>query len=249
MSRIGYQTGMMQGTVIVPHIESRRNVTEAKEILKMAGITRKLLNSLGIEQEKQEAIIEAHTELVNMLKEQISRSGDTADELERVKKELGETKESLKAANDKITAYEKDDYAGKYKLLNEEYEKYKSDIAAKETTAKSKTALNDYLISKGYSESAARLITNHSDYHTHIEYDDKGKAKNLGDILKDIQAERDFAVFTPKVTETRHIPETPPANTGEKAYKSRTEIEKMTDPAERQAEIKKAIQNGSPDYT
>lgn len=209
--------------------------------------TRKFLSSLGLESDKVELIMDAHVEVTNALKDKINESEDTGEKLKNLEAELSKTKESLKTAEDKIKEYETDDYKSKYTSVSEEFEKFKADTAAKETAAKSKTALREYLTGKGYSDTAANLIVNRSDFYKKVEFDDKGKAKNFSDILKEIQAESDFSGFTPKTEEKIHVPENPPANNGG-GYKSKKEIMEIKDPAERQAAIKEAIIGGSPEF-
>lgn len=210
--------------------------------------TRSFLAGLGIEPDKIAAIMETHVEVVNALKEKITDSGEKDDRIKELESEIAKAKGDLKTATEKIKEFEKDDSKEKLKSLTDEFEKYKADTAAKETAAKGKTALREYLKAQGYSDDAARLIANRSDHYKSIKYDDNGKAENLSDILKTIQSEEDFAGFTPKVKQENHKPENPPANAGEQKFKSKKEIMEIKDAGERQAEIKKAIENGSTEF-
>ena len=52
-------------------------------------LTRKMLKAMGIEEEKIDEIIDAHTETVNALKDQAKQDKDAAARLESVQKEIG----------------------------------------------------------------------------------------------------------------------------------------------------------------
>ena len=118
-------------------IELRHTAAEAKEIFTMA-FTRSFLSGLGIEPDKIAAIMETHVEVVNGLKEKINDSGEKADRIKELETELAKAKSDLKAAGEKIKEFESDDSKEKLKSLSEEFEKYKADIASKETDAKSR---------------------------------------------------------------------------------------------------------------
>lgn len=161
------------------------------------------------------------------------------EDIANLKQENNDLKAKLTEADNKITDYETKlkeaekktadgaaDSESKYKALSEEFEKYKADISAKEAKAKNESTLSDYLIKQGYSENAANIIAHRSDYPDKITYDEKGKAANLKDILKEIQSEKDFSGFTPSVTSVNHTPDNPPANTAN-AFDSLSLSEKM----------------------
>lgn len=98
-------------------------------------LTRRLLKSLGIEDEKADQIIEAHTETVDALKKERDGFKESADRLADVQKEL----DGLKAGGD---------YKDKYEKEHKAFEEYKSGITAKETRAAKEAAVRAYLTSK-----------------------------------------------------------------------------------------------------
>lgn len=98
-------------------------------------LTRKYLKALGIEDEKIEQIIEAHTETVDALKNERDGFKASADKLAEVQKEL----DGLKAGGD---------YKDKYEKEHKAFEEYKSGITAKETRAAKEKAVRQYLESK-----------------------------------------------------------------------------------------------------
>lgn len=114
-------------------------------------LTRKYLKALGLEEDKIEQIIEAHTETVDALKNERDGFKASADKLAEVQKEL----DGLKAGGDFKDKYEKEHKA---------FEDYKSGITAKETRAAKEKAVRAYLESKnikgGNLDIAIRGMTN-----------------------------------------------------------------------------------------
>lgn len=101
-------------------------------------LTRKFLRAMGIEDEKIEQIIEAHSETVDGLKEDIATHKANSEKLEGVQKELDE----LKAKGD-------DGYREKYEKEHSDFEAYKADIEKKEAHAAKERAYRDILKSAG----------------------------------------------------------------------------------------------------
>lgn len=97
-------------------------------------LTRKFLRAMGIEDEKIEQIIEAHSDTVDGLKNDIATYKENADKLESVQKELDE----LKAKGD-------DGYREKYEKEHSDFEAYKADIQSKEAHGKKETAYREIL--------------------------------------------------------------------------------------------------------
>ena len=98
-------------------------------------LTRKMLKGLGIEDDKIDTIIEAHTETVDALKKERDGYKESADQLEAVTKE----RDKLKAGGDFKEKYEKE---------HKDFEDYKKGITAKETRAAKEKAVRAYLESK-----------------------------------------------------------------------------------------------------
>ena len=96
-----------------------------------------MLKAMGIEEEKIDQIIEAHTDTVDGLKADVSKYKTDAEKLSDVQKEL----DDLKAKGD-------DGWKEKHDKLKGEFDKYKGDVEAKETKAKANNAVRSYLESK-----------------------------------------------------------------------------------------------------
>lgn len=199
-------------------------------------LTRRFLAALGIEAEKIDEIIAAHTESTEALKAQIAEGKAETGKLAEVQAQLDKATKDLETANAALSTAEKDNYKGKYEALTAELETLKTETAAKETATAKKAALTEQLKSAGYSDRATRLILRNG-FADSVELDGDGKATNLDDVIKTIQSDADFSGFTPKVKETEHEPQNPPANSGGKKAITWEDIDKITDTEQRQAVI------------
>lgn len=178
-------------------------------------LTRKMLKAMGIEDEKIDQIIEAHTETVEGLKDQVSTYKADAEKLPGVQKELDDLK---KEGGD-------GGYKAKYDKEHKDFQDYKAGIAAKESAAAKEKAARAYFAGKGIpAESMALVIRG-----AKAEID----ALNLdGDKIKDATAldsllAGDYKGLIGKETRQGTDTKTPPDTTG--GAKSRAEIYKKDD--------------------
>lgn len=189
-------------------------------------LTRKFLSAMGIEEEKIEQIITAHTEVTNALKEERDEYKGKAEKLPEIQKELKELKETTSANN-------QDAYKVKYEAIKEEYEEYKKGITEKETKANKEQALRKLLKEIGISDKrldSVVKVTSLDEIDLNKDGDIKEKEK-LAESLKEEWS--DFiAVQETKGAKTS----TPPANTGG-GGKTRKEINAIKDPEERRKAI------------
>lgn len=109
-------------------------------------ITRKLLKGMGLTEEQQDTIIEAHTDTVNGLKADVDRYKADAEKLPAVQKEL----DDLKAQGD-------GGYKAKYEAEHKAFGDYKANVDAEKTTAAKEKALSDVLLKIGISENGFPL--------------------------------------------------------------------------------------------
>ena len=187
-------------------------------------LTRKFLTAMGIEAEKVDQIIEAHTEVTDALKTERDQYKEGAEKLEAVQKEL----DDLKAAAEKDG---RDPYKVKYEALKEEFDAYKKDIADKETSAKKEAALRAVLKEIGVAEKRIDAVVKVTDIEA-IQLDGEGKIKD-GDKLKEsLKTEWSDFITTTK-TEGANTA-TPPANNQGKTTMTKAEIRAIADPAARQ---------------
>jgi hypothetical protein len=167
-------------------------------------LTRKFLSALGIEAEKIDEIIEAHTDTVNALKEERDKYKKSHESLPAIQKELDDLKKAAEQNGD-------NPYKAQYEELKKEYDDYKADVNAKELSAKKKEAYSALLKKAGVSEKRIGSIVKVSQFDD-VELDNDGNIKGAEDLEKKLKEEwKDFIV-----TEETHGAETktPPEGNG-----------------------------------
>ena len=195
-------------------------------------LTRKQLSAMGIEAEKIEQIIEAHTETVSGLKDEILKlEGQLADAKAEAGKLTGVQKDfdALKA---QVAADEKAREGKDYDALKKEYDDYKAEVKRKAERTAKEDAYKAILKDAGIPERHFAKILKYSDVDG-IELDDKGEAKTKKDILKAVKEEWSDHITTEETqgAEVQH------PLTGGKPHKTKEEIMAIKDAAERQAAI------------
>lgn len=113
-------------------------------------LSRKFLKAMGIEDEKIDQIIEAHTETVSGLKDSLDKAEAAAKNLPGVQKELD-------AAKDELEAVKKDGWKDKHDALKKEFEDYKAGVTAKETKSAKEAAARAYYESKNIKGDALEI--------------------------------------------------------------------------------------------
>lgn len=177
-------------------------------------LTRKMLKAMGIEDDKIDQIIEAHTETTDGLKADVSKYKSDAEKLPSVQKEL----DDLKAAGD-------GGYKEKYEKEHSDFEAFKADITAKETKASKEKAVRAYFESKNITGANLDLaMRGCSEEMAALEMDgDKIKDAKSLDAL--IEGTYKGLVSTAQVKGAN--PANPPANPPAKTYTS-AEIKNMS---------------------
>lgn len=182
-------------------------------------LTRKMLKAMGIEEEKIDQIIDAHTETVDGLK---AYKAD-AEKLADVEKEL----ETLKAKGD-------DGLQAKYDKLKVDFDNYKAEVEnAKKLEAK-KEAYKELIKDAGLSEKGLEKALKYADWDK-LELDEDGKIKDAKDQLKGLKEE--WAEYVIKDSEQGASVTTPPARSESAKYSNKEDILKIKDTAERQKAI------------
>lgn len=187
--------------------------------------TRKMLKAMGIEDEKIDQIIDAHSETVDALKADRDTYKEDAAKLAAVQKELNE----LKAKGD-------DGYKAKYEAEKAAHDALKADIAAKETKKAKTDAYRELLKGANIDEKRiATILRAEAPTIDKIELDADGKIKNAEQYTESIKSDwADFIVTqSAKGTNTA----TPPANGGAASTKTKEDILKIKDAGERQKAI------------
>lgn len=160
-------------------------------------LTRKMLKAMGIEEEKIEQIIDAHSETVDGLKEEISRYKEDAEKLPGVQKEL----DDLKAAGD-------GGYKEKYEKEKKAFEDFKTAQTAKETRQAKEAAYRELLKAAGVSEKRIPAILKVTDLDG-IEMDGD-KIKDADKHTQTVQTE--WADFVETSNTNGANTQNPPAN-------------------------------------
>ena len=164
------------------------------------GLTRKMLKAMGIEEEKIDQIIEAHSETVDSLKADRDSYKEDAEKLKDVQKEL----DDLKAKDD-------DGWKEKHDRLKEEFDQYKNDVQEKETKAAKEAAYRAILKDANLSEKGIEKAIKYAEWDK-IELGEDGKLKGANDHIK--AAREEWAEYVTTTTTTGAKTSTPPVNNG-----------------------------------
>lgn len=151
-------------------------------------LTRKMLKAMGIDEEKIDQIIEAHTETTDGLKAETARCKADADKLPAVQKALDKANETLKSAG-------ASDFAEKYQQVRKEFDDYKAAQTAKETHAAKETAYRALLREAGVGEARLDAVLRVSDVDG-VELIG-GKIRDAEKLTESLRTEwKDFIVTT-----------------------------------------------------
>lgn len=188
-------------------------------------LTRKMLSAMGIDEDKQDEIINAHIEVVNALKEERDNFKADAKKAEKLQKEVDNLNESMKSGERSPYKVKYEAKVEEYNDLKKQFDDYKADVSAKEVEAKKSSAYKELLKSAGVSEKRIDSIIKITDL-SKVEIDNDGKIKDSDSLIKNIKDEwSDFIV-----TQSEQGAQTanPPQNTGGTKM-TRAEIYKKDD--------------------
>lgn len=152
-------------------------------------LTRKMLKAMGIDEEKIEQIIEAHSETVDALKEERDGYKADAEKLPEVQRELNEAKNKVP---DGETVAKSD-----YDTLKKEYDDYKTEILNQQTHDAKEKAYRKLLTDTGISEKRLDAIVKVSKIDD-IELTEEGKVKNAEKLSENIKTEWSDFIVTQK---------------------------------------------------
>lgn len=190
--------------------------------------TRKFLSALGIEADKVDEIIAAHTEVTDALKEERDKYKANAEKLPDIEKQLAEMQKKMDGD---------DPFKDKYEALQKEYEDYKADVSNKETTAKKESAFRHVLKDIGIPDKRIDSVIKVSDING-IELTEDG-IKDEETLKAKLKEEWSDFIATKS---TEGVPSAnPPTNAG-KATMTKEQIRAISDPVARQ---KAMVENAS----
>jgi hypothetical protein len=118
-------------------------------------LTRKFLSALGIEAEKVDEIITAHTDTVNALKEERDKYKADADKLPEVQQELETLKEAGNSGGD---------WEQKFNKEHEDFENFKKEVANNEAIRQTKEVYRNLLLSNKVDEQRIDAIMKVTDF-------------------------------------------------------------------------------------
>lgn len=139
-------------------------------------LTRSMLKGMGLTEEQVSAIIDAHTETVDGLKDSLKAAKADADKLKAVQKELDE----LKSTNG-------DDYKAKYEKEHSDFDEYKKTVANEKATAEKRSLYRELLRECGVDAKRIDSVMKVADIDAAKVKD--GKIENVEDLTKSIKAE------------------------------------------------------------
>lgn len=165
-------------------------------------LTRKYLASMGLEQDKIDAIIGEHTETTDALKAERDKYKAEADKIPDLEKQVKDA-EKYKTDADK--------YKADYEAEKSAHDKLKSDNATQAETAKKTAALEKLLKDSGYHEKGIKKIVRYTDLKS-LEIDENGTIKDAEKITADIEGE--WGEYKGKTEKFEHLPGNQPNNGG-----------------------------------
>lgn len=197
-------------------------------------LTRKFLSALGIEADKVDEIITAHSETVEALKGEIARYKGDAEKYSKVK-------EDLDAANEKLKDYSKDDsYKVKYDALKEDFDNFKKEVETEKTNNSKASAYKALLKEIGIADKRIDAVAKLAELDK-IKLDKDGKIEGVEDLKKSLTEE--WSDFIVKDGTQGAGTATPPGGEGG-GVKTKKEIMEIKDTTERQKAWGEYIRNG-----
>lgn len=163
-------------------------------------LTRKMLKALGIEEEKIEQIIDAHTETVDALKAERDTYEKDAKRLTDVQKELDDLKKDGGS------------WQKKYEDEHKAFDEYKNAQTVKETKAAKEKAYRNLLKEAGIAEKRIDTIMKVTNLDG-VELDENGAVKDLQKHVDTVKTE--YSDFIESTTQRGAHVAHPPARGGE----------------------------------
>lgn len=167
-------------------------------------LTRKMLKAMGIEEEKIDQIIEAHTESTDALKAERDKYKSEALKVPGLEKDVTDARNAADAAAN-------DPYKEKYDKEHKAFEEFKAGVKAEQIKADKTKAYKELLKKAGVSEKRIDAILKVTAIDD-IELDDEGNIKDSDKLIKDIRSE--WSEFIVTESQRGAGTENPPMNTG-----------------------------------
>lgn len=197
-------------------------------------LSRKFLAALGIEAEKIDEIINAHSETVEALKEERDSFKEKAEKYDAVQADLD-------TANKKIEDLSKDNtYKVKYDALKEDFDEYKKNIETEKSNNTKQNAYKSLLKEIGISDKRIDAIARLAELDK-IKLNKDGTIEGSENLKKSLSEE--WSDFIVKDGKEGAGTSTPPEQSGAQ-IKTKEEIMAIKDTQERQKAWGEFITNG-----
>ena len=161
-------------------------------------LTRKMLKAMGIEDEKIDEIIDAHTETVDGLKDSLKAANADAEKLTAVQKQL-----------DDLKANSGDDWKEKYNTLKKTFDDFKTEAASQAKAEKVKAAYAQLLKDANVDSKRIDAILKITDM-SGMSLDESGKLVDANKLSESIKSE--WGAFIQTTGVKGSSVETPPEN-------------------------------------
>ena len=183
-------------------------------------LSRKLLESLGLESAKVETIIEAHGETVSALKAQIEQYKGDAEKFTATQTQLKEAQKELESLKNNGG----DDWQKKYESEHKAFEDYKIEQSNKEILNNKQKAYKELLKGSGISEQVIDELAELAKYDE-LTLDDDGKITDAEKLSESIKSKYSKFIVDTNTQGSQTV--NPPSNNGQTRY-SREDISKMS---------------------
>lgn len=200
-------------------------------------LSRKFLSALGIEADKIDQIIEAHTDSLEAIKAERDKYKAQIDDdktnADAKVKELADTKKELEELKKQVEADAKEREGKDYDKLKAEFDNYKAEQEMKETNSAKESALKDLLSDMKMSDKGSKQVLKWMGV-SNIELDEDGKIKDASALRKSIK--EDWGDYIQNEGAQGAPTSNPPSNNGGSGM-TKDEIMKIKDRTERQKAI------------
>lgn len=170
-------------------------------------LTRSMLKAMGIEDEKIESIISAHSETVEALKGQKADLQEQADKVPSLEQKIQEL-EAAKPTEDWEAKYK--ELEGQREALRQEFDDYKTQVAKEQAEAEKAKLYRAILTDAGIDAQRIDAVMRVSDLST-VEVEN-GEIKNAEQVAE--QVAKEWAAFIPQQSTTGAKVATPPQSQG-----------------------------------
>ena len=141
-------------------------------------ITRKMLKGMGLSEEQQDTILEAHGEQADRLRAELKQAQEEAGRAGQLEQRVNELESQLEAAD-------QDGWKDKHDALQQQFDQYKAEIAAKESQAAKEKAARDWYQGQGVTGKALEIAMRGSGGEVAaLELDEAGKIKDSSALVQ-----------------------------------------------------------------